>query len=844
MTEPDKEPAREPAEASAEKLAGVRAWFDAKGWAPFPFQENAWRAFERGASGLIHAPTGFGKTLSAWMGPVAAAMGDPRALRRPKKRADAPPIQVLWITPMRALAQDLTAHLAEVATDLVPGWLVEVRTGDSTSTERARQKRQLPTALVTTPESASLMLSQPDAAERFSSLRAIVVDEWHELLGSKRGTQTELLLARLRGLAPDAVTWGLSATLGNLDHALTALLGPGHRGELISGPAPEKLSFSTLAPPSVGHFPWAGHLGLHLLDEVAEALDGARSSIIFVNTRSQAERWFQALSYARYERRDEIGVHHGSLDREARTAVERGIADGSLWATVATSSLDLGVDFAPVDQVLQVGSPKGIGRLLQRAGRSGHGPGRQSRLIGVPTHALELVEFEAARRAMEAGRLEPRVALDRPLDVLAQHIVTVALGGGFVESELLDEVRSTAAFASLTDEEWSWTMDFCQFGGPALRIYERYARIRLQAGRWVGGSKRVALDHRSSIGTITSFAAIPVYLRNGTHLGSLEEMFLGRLERGEAFTFAGRSVELVRMESGKAVVRPAKAKSGPVARWMGGRMPLSTALAASIQETLHSVSDAGAQLPPSLEPAAELIALQRRSSRVPKSGELLIERVKTRDGDHAFLFPVAGRLVHDGLAALLSYRITKGHKATIGSTCNDWGFSLATRAQLPVEDSEWAALLSRENLIEDILACLDSSGLARRHFREIARVSGLVSSGPPHQRKNQRQLQASAGLVFDVLTEHDQGNLLLVQAKREVLERSMEYERLLRTMEDLQGREVVVTRPKSLTPFAFPLWADRIRERVSSESWKDRVLAMVQTLEKKEGAAALKESPK
>lgn len=735
---------------------------------------------------------------------------------------------------MRALAQDLTISLREVAAELAPGWLVEARTGDTSSTERARQKRRLPTALVTTPESASLLLSQSDAPERFASLKAIVVDEWHELLGNKRGTQTELLLARLRRLAPGVTTWGLSATLGDPKHALETLVGVGAAGRQIIGPPAKDIEFSTLSPASVGRFPWAGHLGLHLLEEVAAKLDDAASSIVFVNTRYQAERWYQALRYVREQRDGQIGFHHGSLDRDDRAAVERGIADGSLWATVATSSLDLGVDFAPVEMVVQIGSPKGIGRLMQRAGRSGHGPGRTSELIAVPTHALEIIEFEAARLAIAEGRLEPRRVVERPLDVLAQHIVTVAFGGGFIAEDLLQEVRSTAAYASLSDDEWAWAMNSCQFGGPALEIYERFARIRLERGRWVGGSRPIGMDHRSSIGTITSFGALPVVLRNGQPLGALEEMFLGRLESGGAFTFAGRSVELVRIEAGKAVVRPSKGKAGPVARWMGGRLPLSNALAESIRETLGGLMEDTKPFPDSLGPARDLITLQRTRSRVPRAKELLVERIKVRDSDYAFLFPIAGRVVHEGLATLLAHRLTKKRKATISSNCNDWGLALVGRKGLAVEGSSWSALLSPENLLEDVLGCVDASGLARRHFREIARISGLVSSGPPHRRKNQRQLQTSVGLVFDVLSKHDPDNLLLVQARREVLERSLEFQRLLRTVEDLHGREIVVTEPKRLTPFAFPLWADRIREQVSSENWKDRVLAMVASLESKE----------
>ena len=394
---------------------------------------------------------------------------------------------------MRALASDLVRNLGLAAADLCPHWLVEGRSGDTGSTERSRQTRRLPSALVTTPESLTLLLSREDAAERFAGLQAVVVDEWHELFGTKRGVQTELALARLRALAPDLRTWGLSATLGNLEEAKDALLG-GAPGALVRGAESRELEISTLRPDSIERFPWAGHMGLRLLDEVARARDDSTSALVLTNTRAQAERWYQALCYARYDERDRIALHHGSLDREERADVERRIAAGELRCVVATSSLDLGVDFTPVDLVVQVGSPKGIARLAQRAGRSGHSPGRTSRLLCVPAQALELVEFAAARGAMERGEVEPREPLERPLDVLAQHVVTVAASGPFDGDELLREVRGTRAFRALEDPV-GLGPGFVQLGGE-LSGYERYRAERGKDGRYRAGSRAVVRDHR------------------------------------------------------------------------------------------------------------------------------------------------------------------------------------------------------------------------------------------------------------------------------------------------------------------------------------------------------------
>ncbi|MBL6756763.1 MAG: ligase-associated DNA damage response DEXH box helicase [Planctomycetes bacterium] len=827
----------------------VERWFESRGWEPFPFQREVWRRYLAGESGLVHVATGFGKTLAAWLGPVIEGAAAPGARAVPAKRGDAPPLAVLWITPMRALAQDLVKNLREVTGEVAPGWLVEGRTGDTSSTDRGRQSRQLPTALVTTPESLSVLLSREDAAERFAHLQCVVVDEWHELFGTKRGVQTELALARLRRLAPGLRTWGLSATLGNLPEAMVSLLGSGGAGEadgggaLVESDRRRTLEVRSVVPREIECFPWAGHMGLRLLDEVAAALDTARTALVFTNTRAQAERWYQALCYARYDDREGIALHHGSLDREQRAEVEAGLASGRYRAVVATSSLDLGVDFSPVDLVVHVGSPKGIARLAQRAGRSGHSPGLDSRLLCVPTHALELVEFAAAREALERGAAEPRLPLRRPLDVLAQHIVTVAVGGGFVPAELLAEVRTTHAFRDLSDGEWAWALDFTRFGGDTLSGYERFARVvEGKGGKLVVASRRIARDHRLNIGTIVGYGSLDVKFRNGRRLGSIEEVFVSRLRPGDAFTFSGRSLELVKVEDAAAIVRAASNPATLVPRWFGGRMPLSNELAeavrramAAVKRTLETGESTGA---PELDGVAPLFARQAAVSRIPEPDELLIERVRTRDGDHAFLFPLEGRLVHEGLAALLAWRATRAARVTVTQSVNDWGLELVTRGQLPVGDDEWAALLTPEGLLEDLLACLDGSGLARRHFREIARVAGLVQQGLPGARKGQRQLQASAGLVFDVLTEHDPENLLLEQARREVMERTLEFTRLRTGLEQLRERRICVERPGSLTPLGFPLWAERVRERVSSESWEDRVRQMADQLQGRGTVAA------
>ncbi|MGI9077695.1 MAG: ligase-associated DNA damage response DEXH box helicase [Gemmatimonadaceae bacterium] len=701
---------------------------------------------------------------------------------------------------------------------------------------RARQRRRLPTVLVTTPESLSVLLSREDASERFTGLRLVVVDEWHELLGSKRGVQVELALARLRTLRPEIRQWGLSATIGNLDEAAAALLGPrlANAARIIRGEEPKGVAVDTLIPPVIERFPWAGHLGTQMLPRVVEAIEESESAIVFTNTRSQTEIWFQALLAARPDWAGTIALHHGSLDRRTREWVEDNLRSGRLRCVVATSSLDLGVDFSPVDRVLQIGSPKGVARLLQRAGRSGHRPGATSRVTCVPTQVLELMEVAAARDGVEAGAIESRLPVERPLDVLVQHVVTVACGGGFRTDELLAEVRSTQAYAALREDEWSWVLDFVTRGGAALGAYPEYSRVIRRNGTYVVDDPAVARRHRMSIGTIVSDADIAVQYLRGPRLGSVEESFIARLKPGDRFIFAGKPLEFVRVRDMKAWVRRAPSAKGAIPRWMGSRLPLSGELAARIRARLE---EAGREefRGPEMEALRPILAVQKRWSRIPAANELLIERVKTREGHHLFFFPFEGRLVHEGLAALFAYRIARLRPITFTTAANDYGLELLSPDRAPLEEALAGGLLGASRLLEDVPASLNAAEMARRQFREIARVSGLIFPGFPRSGKTAGQLQASSGLFFDVFTRYDPANLLLRQAHREVLERQLESSRLGRTLERLSRSSIVITAPARTPPLAFPLLVDRTRQRVSSESLTDRIRRMQLVLERAAG---------
>ncbi len=805
----------------------LTTWFRARGWKPLPFQRETWDAYARGESGLVHAPTGLGKTLAAWAGPVMEECA--------RTGAEAEPgLRVLWITPLRALAADTMRSLQEALDGMGLKLTVESRTGDTSSAVRARQKRKPPFALVTTPESLSLMLTDEVQAHLLGGLRAVIVDEWHELLGSKRGVQTQLCLARLRTLAPGLRVWGLSATIGNLDEAMRVLLGSGAaRGTIVHGKDKKVIKVDTLLPRQMDTFPWSGHLGVKMVKQVVEHIAAAGTTLLFTNTRSQTEAWYQELLDACPEWRDQLAIHHSSIDRAEREAVEQRLREGTVKCVVCTSSLDLGVDFSPVEQVMQVGSPKGIARLLQRAGRSGHQPGAISRVLGVPTNALELVEFAAAREAVTARHIESRHPVMAPLDLLAQHLVTVALGTGFRADEMLAEVRSTHSYAGLIDDEWAWTLRFITTGG-ALHAYPQYHKVTLgEDGVYRLTDKRMALMHRLSIGTIVAGASVSIQLRSGRRLGSVEEWFISHIRPGKCFIFGGKVWELVRFHGLVAQVKPPEKKRprGGIPSWQGGKSPLSSELSSAVAEKLRRFRAGEPDNSPEMKKVAPVLNVQSRWSLIPNPDELLIEEVHTRDGHHLYLYPFAGRLVNAAIGTLAAYRLGRDNPLTLQVTPNDYGVELHGEAPLEVSPDEWRAILSLENLLEDVLASVNAAELGRHHFREIARVAGLIISGTPGAPPTMKMLQTSSGLLYDVFMKYDPDNLLLAQARREVLERQMEFVRLRETMDALTRRSLILRPCERLTPLAFPLWADRISTQMATEDGATRLARMLEELE-------------
>jgi ATP-dependent Lhr-like helicase len=813
-------------------------WFAAQGWQPHDFQREVWACCAEGRSGLLHATTGSGKTYAVWLGLLDSVETTPAA--------NGP--RVLWITPMRALAADTVRALQAPLAAMRPRWKVEARTGDTGSAVRARQERRWPETLVTTPETLSLLLTREDTQALLSGVQAVVVDEWHELIGSKRGVQLQLALARLAGSQARLMVWGLSATLGNLSEALQTLVRPVMHGQppsqavLVRGRIDKSLLIDTLLPEQPGRFSWGGHLGAQMLTPVVHEIDSAGTCLVFTNTRSQAEIWYQMLLQARPDWAGLVALHHGSLDTEVRNWVEAGLKAGQLKAVVATSSLDLGVDFLPVERVLQIGSPKGVARLLQRAGRSGHAPGRTSRITIVPTNTLELVEAVAARRAAQAGQVESRSSPQEPMDVLVQHLVTVALGGGFEPEALYREVTRTQAYAGLSREAFHWALAFVERGGESLAAYPEYHRVQRVEGRCRVTDRGLARRHRMQVGTIVSDAGLQVKWVSGGSLGTIEEGFIARLSPGDCFVFAGRVLEYVRTREMTAYVRRASKPKGLVSTWAGSKMPLSTELADAALAVFTQVQDhTGFQktpLPenarfadPELTAAWPMLQTQQRLSLLPTDGRVLVEVLRSREGEHLFLYPFAGRLVHTGLAQLLAWRLAQGHPAgaSFSLSVNDLGLEIVSPGalNLPSAPADLQALLlpahSHDTLLHDVLQSLQAGALPQRRFREIARVSGLVTGGFPGERKSTRQIQASSSLFYEVFRRYDSGNRLLQQAEREVLTQELDLQRLQAALTRLQSWEWVKAELTAPSPFCLPLMVERLREQVSTEQLSARI---------------------
>jgi ATP-dependent helicase Lhr and Lhr-like helicase len=832
----------------------VNEWLNSKGFKPFTFQEEAWHHIINERSGLVNAPTGCGKTYSVFLGALIDFINrHPNNYKTKSKNH----LQLLWITPLRALAKDIGRAMEEVIAGLGMSWKVGIRNGDTELNERAKQRRQMPEVLIITPESLHLLLALKGYPEIFRSLRIVAVDEWHELLGSKRGVQVELALSRIIGshkqqagitenedaakFAKAISVWGISATIGNLAEASDVLMAslaatPGFEAELVRANIRKDIEVESVLPDEIEKYPWAGHLGIKLVDKVIPIINSSRTTLIFINTRGMSERWYQAILNVAPELAGAIALHHGSVDRELREWVEENLHTGRLKAVVCTASLDLGVDFRPVETVIQVGSPKGVARFLQRAGRSGHRPDETSKIFFLPTHSLELVEAAALKGAIEEQLIESRVPMQLCFDVLVQYCCTLAISEGFTSEEIFSEIKNTWCFRDIREEEWTEILHHITEGGKALHQYDDYKKVEIIDGRYRIMSRRVAMRHRLHIGTIVSDAMLKVKFMSGGYIGVIEEYFISRLEPGDVFTLAGRNLELVMIKDMTVLVKKSNAQKSLVPSWEGGRMPLSANLGRKLRETFNNAFTVkkrdAAEREVELEVLQPLFDLQEQLSHVPRANELLIEQIETKDGFHLFVFPFEGRLVHEAMAAILAYRISKIRPITFSFAMNDYGFELLSDQPIPVDDTNVYELFSPENLFADIQRSVNSTEMARRKFRDIAVIGGLIFQGYPGEQKKARHLQSSASLLFNVFAEYDPENLLMRQAYQEVFDQQMEEVRLRDMLQRIQQSDIVLTFPSRLTPFCFPIKVDSMREDLSSEKLEDRVRRMQLQLDK------------
>lgn len=820
------------------QLQPAKKWFKTLGWKPQKFQLDAWEAYLSGKNGLVNAPTGSGKTYSVFVAALLEELTSQslkskvQGLKDLKKETSNSKLKVIWITPIRALAKEIELSGQRAIDGMGVQWRIGKRTGDTSTKERAAIKKSPPDILITTPESLHLMLASKKYPDLFKNVRAVVCDEWHELVGSKRGVQMELALSRLKTICPQMKIWGISATIGNMDQAAEILLGSDVAEDwaFIKSDIKKEIDVESIFPKDVETLPWAGHLGVKMLDQLLPILDSSKTTLIFTNTRSQTEIWYQKLLEAAPQFAGIMAMHHGSMSRELRDWVEDSLHEGLLKVVVCTSSLDLGVDFRPVETIIQVGSPKGVARFLQRAGRSGHQPGAKSRIYFLPTHSLELIEGAALRVATKAGFVEDRMPYLRSFDVLIQYLVTLAISDGFKPQEILPEIQSTFSFNSIDDDEWNWCLNFITSGGESLNAYDEFHKVIVEDGIFKVVNRRVAMRHRLSIGTIVSDSELAVRYQNGKFIGTIEERFIARLLPGDVFVMAGLTLEFIRVKEMTVHVKPSKKKKAIVPSWGGGRMPLSAQMSEVLRNQLFE-SQTDNIKEKEVDFLRPLFDSQKEESIVPTKGQFLLECFMSKEGHHLLAYPFEGRFVNEGLASLLAYRISLLRPISFSIAMNDYGFELLSDSPIDVEEILDNNLLSAEHLTDDIMSSVNSVEIARHKFRDIASISGLVFKGFPGKQQKEKHIQSSAQLFFDVFADHEPDNLLLTQAYDEVMTFQLEEQRMRMALERVAKQEIVVTHPSKPTPFAFPIMVDRLRGKITSEKLEDRIAKMALSFE-------------
>jgi len=793
------QPQAEPAGTALASLpATFAAWFTGRGWTPRPHQLQMLKTVNAGRSALLTAPTGGGKTLAGFL----PALVELAAL--PAERA--PALHTLYISPLKALAVDIRRNLELPLEEMDLAVRVETRTGDTPQARRKRQRDRPPDILLTTPEQLALLLSYRDADSFFRRLRLVVVDELHALAGSKRGDLLALGLARLRRSSPGLRTVGLSATVADPPALARYLDGDGEAVLIDGGPGPRP---EIRVQASRVRVPWSGHMTRHALPEIYDEIRRNRTTLVFVNTRAQAEVVFQAL----WRINDDnlaIALHHGSLSPEQRRKVEAAMIRGDLRAVVCTSTLDLGIDWGAVDLVIQVGAPKGLSRLVQRIGRANHRLDEPSRALLVPSNRFEVLECEAAAAAVHDGELDGDPPRRGGLDVLAQHLLGVACAAAFDADDMYAEVRSAAPYAELGREDFDRVVDFVATGGYALRRYERYHRLkRDDDGRLTVASPVVARQFRMNVGTIVAEPMIQVRLGRGRRLGEVEEWFIDQLAPGDTFLFAGEVLRFQGLRETTAIVSRAAGEDPMVPSYYGGKFPLSTYLAQRVREVLAEPARQQ-RLPAQVR---EWLRLQRWRSVLPQAGELLVETFPRGGKQYMVCYPFEGRLAHQTLGMLLTRRMERAGLKPLGFVASE--YALAVWSLTPVTDP--APLMGADMLGDDLEEWLNESSLMKRTFRAVATIAGLIERRHPGQEKTGRQMTASSDLIYDVLRQYEPDHVLLRATWDDAATGLLDIRRLADMLTRVQGRIRHVPLER-VSPLAVPLMLEIGKEPVYGEA--------------------------
>jgi ATP-dependent Lhr-like helicase len=815
-------------------------WFAKRGWRPRAHQLELLAKAQAGKSVLLIAPTGGGKTLAGFLPTLVelAARGEPgkrlRATGRDLKRSQG--LHTLYISPLKALAVDIARNLETPVREMGLPVRLETRTGDTPASKRQRQRRDPPDILLTTPEQLALLLASADAPFLFGSLKRIVLDELHSLVTSKRGDLLSLDLARLYALAPNITSVGLSATVAQPDDLRRFLvpqsLGGVVMADLVLGAAGAQPNVSMLD--TAQYLPWAGHSARHALAEMYDLIGKHRTTLIFVNTRSQAEFLFQSF----WDINDDnlaIALHHGSLDVAQRRRVEDAMTRGKLRAVVCTSSLDLGVDWGDVDLVINVGAPKGSSRLMQRIGRANHRLDEPSKAVLVPANRFEVLECEAALEAVKDNAQDTPPLRTGALDVLAQHILGRACGEPFFADDVFAEVRAAAPYAALARADFDAALDFVATGGYALKVYERFAKIRQdKAGKWRIAHPRVAQRYRLNVGTIVEADMLKVRLvrsrRTGQHvprggrlLGEVEEYFIETLTPGDTFVFAGEILKYETLVENEVYVSRSTATDPKVPSYEGGKFPLSTYLAARVRAIL---ADRGAwrALP---EQVREWLEVQEWKSMLPPAGNLLVETFPRAAKSYLVCYPFEGRLAHQTLGMLLTRRLERAGLKPLGFVANEYALAVwgVGDMQLRIARGELslASLFDEDMLGDDLDAWLAESALMKRTFRTCAIIAGLIERRFPGEEKSRRQLTISTDLVYDVLRKHQPDHLLLRAAQNDAATGLLDIRRLGEMLSRIKGR--IVHKPLDhVSPLSVPVMLEIGRETVYGEA-ADSLLA-------------------